>query len=294
MERISILGVGRLGGALAIGFSRAGLDVANLIVRKGGDVSGLIPSLNPAPRVVVLEEIDALDTDTLIVAVPDPLIERVAEALEGKLCRVTAVLHTSGSLSSEVLAGLRAAGHNVGSLHPLISFSDPVLGAERLSGGYFCIEGDAAAVAAAEGMVSAVSGHSFTIDTDKKALYHASAVMACGHVVALLDIAFEMLSNCGISKEKARTVLLPLVKSTVMNLEMQTPQHALTGPFARADAENLERNLASIEEYSTESARSLYVELGERSLLLAEQHGVDPKQIAVLRERLKLAKQSRR
>jgi len=59
--------------------------------------------------------------------------------------------------------------------------------------------------------------------------------MASPHLVALFDLAAEMLSACGISKKSARQVLLPLVESTVNNLMVMNPEQALTGTFARGD-----------------------------------------------------------
>lgn len=288
--RISILGVGRLGGSFAIGLSRAGLDVRELIVRGGRDISNVAALMAAPPRIVAFKDLKELDTDVLIISVLDPLIESIAEDLVGRFAARTVVIHTSGSLSSEVLDDLRGDGHAVGSLHPLISFSDPLLGAERLAGGYYCIEGDDDAVEAARKIVETVSGNSFTIDKDKKSLYHASAVMACGHVVALLDVAFEMLAECGLSSEEAKSVLMPLIRGTIKNLEGQSVADALTGPFARGDVENFERNLAAIEKDGLGLARRLYIELGERSLEIAEKQGADPERIAALKARIRLAK----
>lgn len=288
--RISILGVGRLGGSFAIGLSRVGFQVDKLIVRHGHDVSEVSRLVTPTPLTVSSEDLEMLDCDVLVIAVSDPLIEPVALRLTGKLAARTVVLHTSGSLSSDVLRSLREEGHSVGSIHPLVSFSDPSIGAERMRGAYYCIEGDSEAVSAANAIVEKVGGHAFTVAGDKKALYHAAAVTACGHLVALLDVAFEMLSECGVSKDDAKDILMPLVKGTVFNLEKQSASEALTGPFARGDIENFERNLSAIEKSASPLARQLYLELGARSLDLAEKQGADPARIAELRDRIRLAK----
>lgn len=290
MMKVSIIGVGRLGGSLAIALSRAGIAVSELFVRTERDLSHVVRSIEPEPAVKIFSDSESIDADVVIIAVPDPAIEEVAGELVGKLPGVTVVLHTSGSLSSEVLGTLAAAGHATGSLHPLVSFSEPALGAERLRGSYFCLEGSAVAVDFAGRIVIALGGNSFTVETSKKSLYHAAAVTACGSLVALLDVAFEMLSECGVSREHAQKVLLPLVKGTVMNLESQSTAEALTGPFSRADIPNFERNLSAIEEGSSQMARRLYLELGERSLELAEKQGADPGRIAELREKIRLAK----
>ena len=56
----------------------------------------------------------------------------------------------------------------------------------------------------AEKLVTDLGGKSFSIETKYKTLYHASAVTACGHLVALLDVAFEMLSKCGLDEENCK------------------------------------------------------------------------------------------
>ena len=44
-----------------------------------------------------------------------------------------------------------------------------------------------------------VGGRSFTVETKKKALYHAAAVLTSGHTVALFDLAARLLVRCGLS-----------------------------------------------------------------------------------------------
>jgi predicted short-subunit dehydrogenase-like oxidoreductase (DUF2520 family) len=107
-------------------------------------------------------------------------------------------------------------------MHPLISVSDSVQGAESLHSAFFCIEGDVAARRVARSLVGALGAKSFSINTEDKALYHAAAVMASGHVTALFDIATEMLTGCGLTKHAARRVLLPLLRSTLENLYATT------------------------------------------------------------------------
>jgi len=81
-------------------------------------------------------------------------------------------------------------------------------GSELLSGAYFCVEGSKKAVPLARKLVREIGGKPFTIPTDKKALYHASAVTVAGHVVALFDTGVEMLMACGVGRREAEKVLL--------------------------------------------------------------------------------------
>ncbi len=114
----------------------------------------------------------------------------------------------------------------------------------------------------------------------------------CGHLVALIDVAIEMLTKCGLEEKNARDVLLPLIKSTVENLTIQTTAAALTGTFARADVETLEKHLEILRETVSNEALEVYLQLGNRSLHLAEVQGADVKKLEKIREKLSLAKKN--
>jgi predicted short-subunit dehydrogenase-like oxidoreductase (DUF2520 family) len=62
---------------------------------------------------------------------------------------------------------------------------------------------------------------------------------------------------------------LPLVESTLKNLETQDPARALTGTFKRGDVSTVRKHLAALESANLPQALAAYVLLGQRSLLLA-------------------------
>lgn len=161
-------------------------------------------------RPLALAEIAQLpSTDLVLITTPDDAIEetgrRLAELAHHKgKTRHRTVLHTSGALSFAVLAPLAQAGFHTGSIHPLISVSEPRAGAEALRGAFYCLEGDPSAIRIARLIVSDLRGKSFSVQPENKALYHAAAVMASPHLVALFDLAIEMLAACGLSKKRQR------------------------------------------------------------------------------------------
>lgn len=260
MQTVTILGAGRAGGALAIAFSRAGLLLDRLIFRSEPLELGI------AIAQLQFIDLEAITSDILIIATPDPDIRKVAEQIAGLEVLPKVALHLSGSLSSDELEPLRKLKVGVGSMHPLVSISDPDLGASRFAGAYFCIEGDVAAVSASTELVRAIGGNPFTIDTGAKPLYHASAVMASGNLTALFDAAIEMLSRCGLERARAHEVLMPLLQSTVANLMGQSTEAALTGPFVRGDLDALNRHLRSFEGVIDDRLKALYLLLAERSV----------------------------
>ncbi|MBX7169997.1 MAG: DUF2520 domain-containing protein [Pyrinomonadaceae bacterium] len=281
---ISIVGAGKLGGALAIALSRKGYKIRQLVSRdfeKANKIANLIDS---SPRILNENQLEKVDSDVVLITVQDSEIRSVSDNLAERLDHLPFVFHTSGAISSKELFRLSDEGCDVASLHPLISVSDPVVGANKFKGAYFCLEGDSEAVSTGRQIVSDLEGNSFSILTKNKTLYHAAAVTACGHLVALISTAIEMLSHCGLEPEIAKTILLPLIKSTVDNLEKQTPAGALTGTFARADFGTMQKHLAAIHEMESEEINKIYSHLGLRSLKLAEAQGANPEKLKLMQE----------
>jgi predicted short-subunit dehydrogenase-like oxidoreductase (DUF2520 family) len=293
---ISIVGAGRLGTALALALAAVGYRIGALVASRAGQARKAAAILNghhsrvashanlgiPAAPSLTLasKQIGKLPpTRVVIIATPDDQIERVAR----DLARVPApggktrtVLHTSGALSSTILAPLAERGWQIGSIHPLVAVSDPVSGAKALRGAFWCIEGDKKAIRLARTMVHDLEGQSFSISAKQKPLYHAAAVMASGNLVALFDVALEMLAHCGLKAKEAQRVLLPLVESTVRNLSISQPAQALTGTFARGDLATVQRHLKALSTRALVEPLQLYRLLGHRAVSLAKKNGADP------------------
>lgn len=292
LMKVSIIGVGRLGGALAIALARKDYEIEYLVSRKAETAGKIADFVGANVLGFAPEDLSKITSDIVFIAVQDFEIENVAKYLARHLRGRPFVFHTSGSLASDVLRDLLDAGCPVGSFHPLVSISDPILGASRFSDVYFCIEGDAQAIDAADRIVEDLGGKFFSIESKYKTLYHAAAVTSSGHLVALLDTAVEILSRCGLDSEQSKEILLPLVESTIQNLKVQTPAEALTGTFARADSETFEKHVETLRENVSEEAIDVYLQLGERSAHLAEEQGADPEKLGELRKKISLAKKN--
>ncbi|HEX6124977.1 MAG TPA: DUF2520 domain-containing protein [Pyrinomonadaceae bacterium] len=289
MPSVSIIGVGRVGGALALALQKAGYEIEHLVHRDATTAKLIAPKL---PGVEFREQqasFSFLTSDIVLITTPDPLIGPIAERLSAELRHKPTVLHTSGSLSSNILSRVAEFGFGTGSMHPLVSISDAITGALSFEKGYFCVEGDETGERIATSMVQSLGGIPFTIPPDCKPLYHAAAVMASGHFVSLIDISIELLNKCGVRPESAKSILLPLIRTTLGNLESKNTAGSLTGSFARADSDAITRHLAAIDD-SNPLIREVYLLLGERSIDLAAAAGVSPDDLAKLRESISIAK----
>jgi len=292
MRKISIVGVGKLGGALAVSLAKKGYSIENLVARNREAVEKIAFLITPKPKIISLENFLPVSSEIIFITTQDFEIENAAALLAKKLQKKSFVFHTSGSLSSEILHELKQIGCRVGSIHPLVSVSNPISGGEHFKGAYFCVEGEAEAVEVAKKIVSDLEGEFFTVETKFKTLYHASAVTASGHFVALIDVALEMISKCGLSIKEAQKILLPLIKSTVENLESQTTSEALTGTFARADVEIFEKHLKILQKSVSSEAVNIYLQLAARSLALAERQGARKERINEIQKKILLAKKN--
>ncbi len=272
---VSVIGAGRLGAALALAVSRSGYEVEAVVARSAARAQKAAKLLEHSTRALSARQLDALPlSKVLIISTPDDHILETANALarlQGNPARGRTVLHTSGALSSaDVLAPLAEKGFHTGSLHPLVSVSEPLTGADKLIGAYYCVEGDAAASRVARSIVRRLQGSSFHIASKDKPLYHAAAVTASGHMVALFSVATDMLTRAGLSKKSARRVLLSLLETTVANLSASDPANALTGTFARGDLDTVKRHLRALSGREFNEALAAYKLLGRRSLELAK------------------------
>jgi len=297
---VSIIGVGRLGSALALALEACGYSIEAIAARRLSHARRVARLLNaPSTRVLSAAHLDELPhSDLTFITTPDDFIAGIAARLAARVeksARRKTALHMSGALSSTVLQPLGEVGYSIASLHPLISVSDPVRGAESLRAAFYCIEGERKAVASAQKIVRDLGAQSFSISAKDKTLYHAAAVTSSGHLVALFDTATQMLAHCGLSKTRARAVLLPLVRSTVENLSTLEPAQALTGSFARADVEIIRRHLDALRalasSHKLHDALDVYMLLGAHSLQLAERNGAP---IAALKEISRILEEAKR
>jgi predicted short-subunit dehydrogenase-like oxidoreductase (DUF2520 family) len=267
-----IVGPGRLGLSLGAALHRAGHAVAFSGRSPAIPDHSLFSGAWPAARWLGDSLVPPSPLAAIIVAVPDREIHGVADRLASAgLDAGVPVLHTSGVLDVQALAPLVAAGHPVGSVHPLAAVADPADGVERLRGAWFGVEGQGAAREVAERVVAACGGRVLAIRPGGKAEYHAAAVFASNYAVALLSVAERLMARAGVPGDDARPALVALAEGAVANVGRLGPADALTGPVARGDDATLRLHRARL----SGGEVPLYCLLGREALALAERAGLD-------------------
>lgn len=173
------------------------------------------------------------DVDLVVIATPDAAVAEVAAMIDPG---PAVVAHVAGSLGLAVLGkhGRPAA------LHPLMSLPDPVIGAQRLIGGWFAVAGDPLVTELAVDL----GGRTFPVAETTRPLYHAAAAVASNHLVALLG----QVERLGEAADIPVEALLALAQHSLENALALGPAQALTGPVVRGDEETIAAHRAALAE----------------------------------------------
>lgn len=233
---------GQLNRALIIGRGRAGTSFERALTRAGWVVSMTSGRDLPA----------SIDTDLVLLAVPDRSVADVASRLEPT---DALICHLAGSLGLSVLA----PHARVASLHPLVALPGDEAGADRLAGAWMVTAGDPAIGAVA----GSLGGRPLTIDDSERVRYHATAVIASNHVVALMGQVSRLAEGLGLPLQP----FLDLARAAIDNVGELGAERALTGPVSRGDWDTVSDHLAAL----PESERAAYTALSQGAARLTEE-----------------------
>ena len=237
MMKVRIIGEGRAGGSLGIALERAGWSVSYL--HRQHDVARA-----------------ASGVDAVVIATPDAVVRSVAARLEP--VESCAIIHLSGALGLDVLEPHARRG----SLHPLVSLPNAETGSERLIGAWMAVSGEAT-----EAIARALDARTFPVFDEMRALYHATAVVASNHLVALLGQVERLSQSCNVPFE----AFLDLASGSLQNVAEIGPADALTGPVARGDWATVAKHLAVL----PTDERELYATLARAAARLANRRWPD-------------------
>jgi predicted short-subunit dehydrogenase-like oxidoreductase (DUF2520 family) len=262
--RITIVGAGRLGAALALQLAKVGYAIDEIIHRpqSGSKRKASALARKVGARALTVH-VAQLNADVVWLCVPDRQIAPSAHQLaslaswEGKIA-----LHSSGALASDELQALRELGASVAAVHPFMTFvqnSQP-----SLNGIGFAMEGDPAAVRMAHNIVRDLGGLAFHIPRNRKAAYHAFGGFVSPLFVALLSTGEQVARAAGMSSAAARKRMLPILRQTLANYEKLGPAAAFTGPIVRGDVAVVRKHLQSLK--GIPEAREVYVALAKSAL----------------------------
>ena len=285
MKSFSIVGAGRLGTVLGAALVRRGWTAA-VIVDKDAQAARESRRIIGRGKAALRLGGTSRPGDVVIIAVPDDAVGRVAAGLAR--CGVTwagrIVFHTSGLLAARVLEPLRKRGARTASVHPIQSFPRKDAPPSIFRGITWGVEGDPAAVAAAEEMVRDLLGNVLLLSEKDKPLYHAACSLASSAMVALGWTASGLLGAAGIEEQAAAGMFFPLVQGTLQNVKNLGPEKALTGPILRGDVATVRKHLEALRD--DPPARGVYLDMGKQILRLAEKRGLPAGRVRILKRLL--------
>jgi predicted short-subunit dehydrogenase-like oxidoreductase (DUF2520 family) len=235
VTRVRIIGPGRAGRSFAAALAEVGWEVHPPLGR-GDDVTGA-----------------AADVDLVLITTPDAAVAEVAAAIRPRAQVVVA--HASGSLGLAPLAG----HDRTAVVHPLVALPDSQRGSARLlRGAWFGLAAGGDPVG--EQLVAALHGHPVVVAEADWPRYHAAAVIAANHLVALLGQVERVATTVG----APLAAYLDLARGSLDDVAELGPAAALTGPVRRGDLDTVARHLAAL----PPDERAAYAALSEEAARL--------------------------
>ncbi|HMF90840.1 MAG TPA: DUF2520 domain-containing protein [Candidatus Angelobacter sp.] len=245
-KTVSLIGAGNLAHALGPALRSAGYRIESVAFRNTAFSQKRATALAQRlmSKAVRLEQAGPAADIVWLCHTDDALVETARQLARKPGWRGKIVFHSSGALTSDVLAPLQRAGAYTASLHPMMTFVPGI--SPRLKGVPFAVEGDRQAVAAARRIAYAVGAEIFPIRKDSKILYHALGSFSSPLVVATLVTAERVGRAAGLSRAQTRKVMGPILQQTFRNYLAHGGAAAFSGPIKRGDLETVRRHLRAL------------------------------------------------
>ncbi len=243
---ITLIGAGNLAHALGPALRAAGYTIAAVAARETASSRRRAAMLAKSARAVAIPLAQATpDSDIIWICHTDDALEETARLLSRKPgWRGKIVFHSSGALTSNVLAPLKRAGAHVASFHPMMTFVPGT--APRLREVPFAVEGDREAIAAARKIVRDLGAEVFVIEKRAKTLYHALGSFSSPLMVATLVTAERVGRAAGLGASQTRKLIAPILRQTFRNYQERGAAAAFSGPIKRGDLSTVRRHLQEL------------------------------------------------
>ncbi|HEV2889813.1 MAG TPA: DUF2520 domain-containing protein [Frankiaceae bacterium] len=240
---VGVVGIGRVGSALAVALARAGHPV--VAVSGVSDASRRRAAERlPSADVLPADEVVAL-ADLVLLTVPDDALEGIVQGLAdvGAFRRGQFVVHTSGRHGLGVLAPATRAGALPLALHPVMTFAGGAEDAERIAGTSFGVTAPEELRAVGETLVVEMGGEPVYVPEELRVLYHSALAWGANYLTTLVTTAADLLRAAG--AEHPELLLAPLLGAALDNA-LRRGDAALTGPVSRGDAGTVTEHLRAL------------------------------------------------
>ena len=280
---IGFIGAGVLGKGLALALADKDYRVVAAYSRSVNSAQQLADQV-PGCRVVDSVQELAEAVDLVFITTPDSAINQVAASVIWR--RGQGAVHCCGAASIEILKPASDQGAVTGALHPFQTFggvTDAAEAAALLSGVTFAVAGQGWLADFLWDLSKEMGGWPVSITDADRPLYHAAAVLGCGHLAALLQAVVEVWQAMGFSSQQAMQSLYPLCRATLDAVAEHGAAASATGPVIRGDVGTLRSHLEALFLRLPELV-PIYGALATASLPLAASRGAGPGQITAMQE----------
>lgn len=256
---ISIIGPGSVGTALMNAALRKDIEVNECVSRR---------SIDSAGSVTLLDDLKRITGDILFITVTDDAIGQVSSKLAGQVVIESQIIvHCSGSLPASALNDLKKEGTGIASFHPIQSFAGNSQG-NPFEGIFIDIQSEEDDYQILSDFAKTLGATAIKVNEEEKITLHIAASIASNFLGSLLDSAADAGALSGMDKSTVLKALIPLVQTTLNNINSKGIDAALTGAIVRGDAQTVEDHINKLKEHN--SLSKLYKLLGERALQISK------------------------
>lgn len=273
---ISFIGAGKVGLALGLYFKQKGLNIGGYYSRTSINAQD---AANKTDSKAFASTEKLMENSTMVwITASDDALQLLADQIAQLDIpqQIEAFVHTSGVYSTKVLQPISDKGFRTYSAHPLMAFADSKESVEQLDSAYFAIETSAEEQSESDNCLTNLfektGNRTLQIDSNKKELYHCAASVLSNYMVTLLNIAYEMFAETGMSKSEIKNATAPLLVSTLNNINQhEHMSDALTGAIKRGDATTVAKHLEALEQYMPDK-KAVYTELGKATMAMLQDY----------------------
>ena len=234
IKHISIIGAGNVATHLGSALLAKGLIIDSVYSRQLKRATSLAKLLKSIPT----NKLNQLSKDShlYILAISDDAIAEVSKKLSKHLPSEAWIIHTSGSVSSEVISF-----KNSGVFYPLQSFS--ITRPIHFKTVPFCIYSKSEQVQKKLiALARKISKSVQVINDTERSVLHLAAVFSSNFSNHMYHIANQVCTDGGVDFE----ILKPLIQETAQKITSSTPIDMQTGPARRNDAKTLQKHIKQL------------------------------------------------
>lgn len=257
---LNIIGAGKVGKTLAHAWlKQRAIQILGICNEHLASSKKTVEWLNQGQAYESIEELPEADL-TLITTVDDSLENCFRKlALNHKLKPQQIVFHCSGFKSSQIF---KTVWQNLceqqfipseqpppfcASVHPLMSFNDPLEGFNSLHETFATFEGDPEAKTILKPLFEKLEMNVFDINSEQKSLYHIAACLASNYLITLHYLSQKLMTSELASTASSKKLISQLMRQTLHNIEKKTnTEDALTGPIQRGDWQLVNKHIEAL------------------------------------------------